>query len=154
MSEAADIKGPALAGAGKKPFFFPLWAGALVGGLFLALFIHQAATNATANVARIVVIDTNRLMQAKAMSTAGKDAQAIAAEAAAFSNQLTGVVKNLTGEGYVVMNSAHMIGWPAGADRTADVAKLMGVDLKLADAAVEQYAARGREILHLAKPAR
>ncbi|MBE7540592.1 MAG: hypothetical protein KJZ92_15410 [Rhodocyclaceae bacterium] len=153
MSESSETSSSKTKSTGTA-FNFPLWAGALIGGLFLALFMHQAATNATSGVARIVVIDTNRLIQAKAMTASGKDAKTITTEAATFSSQLDSVVKGLTAQGYVVMNSAHMVGWPETADKTAELANQLGVDLKLADAVSDQYASRGREILQLAKPTR
>lgn len=130
-----------------KPVYFPLWAGAIVGGLFLALFIAQAAQQATANVARVVVVDTNRLMQAKAMSVSAKDAKGVADAAAAFTGQLKGAVKTYADQGFIVMNTSHMVGWPEALDKTGEVAKALGVDLKLADSAIELQAARTRELL-------
>lgn len=118
----------------------------VVAAYFLALFIQEPSKGAVANSARIAVVDMDRILRAKALGVGAGNTANIAAEADGFARKLKEEANLLTGAGYVVINSSHLVAWPDAMDSTVTLAKKLGVDLKLVD---QDDAVRGSRIQNL-----
>lgn len=130
----------------------PLWLAALIGGLFLALFILRDGGSAAPS-PQIAVLNMQRLIEARSMSIKSIDPKTVSSNATEFAGALKQIVNRYTAKGYYVINTAHLIAWPASADITAQIAKNLRIDLKLADVAERQRERRTDALLEKAQAA-
>lgn len=132
-------------------FNLPFSVAAIIGGIFLGLFITRTADNAAADAAKMAVIDTDKIVQAKALSVKGANTEEVARGAEEFSRDLKSLILQLTQQGYVVLKSSQLVGWPQATDKTLEVASALNVDLALADSAVAEREQRVRDLLQQAQ---
>lgn len=95
------------------------------GGIGLAPAAQQGA--------RLVVLDSNRIVNTamrRLMATPGVTPQQASVAGVRMAQQLDGVLGEYRSGGYVVINAAVAVAWPAEADITQQVAGRVGVTLE------------------------